>query len=398
MLRFLPFAILLFLVDLMAFQAVKTVFGTGAMVYGVYWGFSALLFLGFLIAAFVGRQNMPRWAMLYFPPVVMASFFGKLLVDILLLGEDIVRGIQLLVTSDTSPERSAVWSAIALITAGVPFLLLCYGMIRNAYNFEVRHINIGLPNLPQAFKGMRIVQISDIHSGSLTRPEPVKEAVDMINRLDADVIFFTGDLVNLVATEVEPYIPVFSKLKAKHGVYSITGNHDYGDYVAWQSAEQKAANFKLFIDMHKRLGWRLLMNEHERIRVDGEEIAVIGIENWSAKGNFSRYGNLAKAYQGAEDAPVKLLLSHDPSHWKAEVIEQYADIDVMFAGHTHGFQFGFEIGKWKWSPGQYVYREWAGLYQKAHQYLYVNRGFGYTFYPGRVGMLPEISVFTLDQK
>ena len=211
-----------------------------------------------------------------------------------------------------------------------------------------------------------------------------------------DLILFTGDLVNNVADEMEDYMDVFDKLNAPLGIFSTLGNHDYGDYVSWDSEEAKKANLEKLKNVHAKLGWRLLMNEHVALEKEGEKIAVIGIENWSAKARFPKYGDLKKAYSGAEKYPYKILLSHDPSHWRAEVCESYRDIDLMLAGHTHGMQFGVEIPGIKWSPVQYVYKEWAGLYENALQKLYVNRGFGFIGYPGRVGILPEITVLELN--
>lgn len=391
--------LIFFGIDLYVFQAFKTAFGQSAafpIITGVFWAISGIIAVAILLTAFVPRDKWSKSVMVYLPSAFLSLTAGKLVIGLFLFLDDIVRGVRILVDDGSAGFRIQELSIAGIIVAGIPFLLLMYGMIRNAYNYQVRNIKLELKNLPEALRGLKIVQLSDIHSGSLTRPARVKEAVKRVNDLNPDLIFFTGDLVNMVASEIEPYIPVFKELKAKYGVYSITGNHDYGDYVQWDTAQDKKANFQSLMDSHSKLGWRLLMNEHEKIKVGDSHLGVIGIENWSAFGRFPKYGNLKRAYQGVEGAAVKLLLSHDPSHWKAEVLTEYPNIDVMFAGHTHGFQFGFEIGDWKWSPGQYFYKEWAGLYKTANQYLYVNRGFGFTFYPGRVGMLPEISVFELN--
>jgi predicted MPP superfamily phosphohydrolase len=218
----------------------------------------------------------------------------------------------------------------------------------------------------------------------------------MLMRENPDLIFFTGDLVNNEASEVNEYIDIFNKLKAPLGVYSITGNHDYGDYKNWRTEGEKKQNFKDLIEAHRLLGFDLLMNENRFIKVDGAKLAVLGIENWGA-GRFAKYGKLDLAYAGSEEAPVKLLLSHDPSHWDAQVRKNYKDIDISFAGHTHGFQFGVEVGDFKWSPSQYAYKQWAGLYTEGNQHLYVNRGFGYLGYPGRIGMPPELTIMELKK-
>ena len=246
--------------------------------------------------------------------------------------------------------------------------------------------------------GLKIVQISDIHTGSFTRKEPVKGAIDLINQQQADLVFFTGDLVNSVASEVDNFLDVFNQIKSQYGVFSILGNHDYGDYVRWESAEAKHQNFEKLKDTHQHLGWDLMMNEHRIVEVKGEKVAVIGVENYSAHPRFPKYGDLEKAHKGTEVAVLKLLLSHDPTHWDDEVTRKFEDIAVTFSGHTHGFQFGLEIPGWiQWSPVKYVYKQWAGLYQNGSQYLYVNRGLGFLGYPGRVGILPEITVIELKK-
>jgi predicted MPP superfamily phosphohydrolase len=250
-------------------------------------------------------------------------------------------------------------------------------------------------NLPKAFKGFKIVHISDIHSGSFNDKAAVQKGIDKILNEQPDVILFTGDLVNDRATEMTNYMDVFGQLKAKHGVFSSLGNHDYGDYVSWDSPEAKADNLNRLKQVHANLGWKLMMNEHAAIEKDGEAIAVLGIENWSAKGRFPKYGKLHEAYPGAEKYPFKILLSHDPSHWDAEVKTKYPDIDLMLSGHTHGMQFGLENPYFKWSPVQWMYKQWAGLYEDGKQKLYINRGFGFIGYPGRVGILPEITVIEL---
>lgn len=250
-------------------------------------------------------------------------------------------------------------------------------------------------NLPSGFKGVKIVHISDIHSGSFTDKNAVIKGVSKILKENPDLILFTGDLVNDKAAEMEMYIDVFNKLRAPLGVYSTLGNHDYGDYVRWDSPELKATNMVKLKEVHAALGWRLLMNEHMVLERNGDQIALLGIENWSAKGRFPKYGKMDRAYSGSEKIPFKILLSHDPSHWDAQVRITYPDVDLMLAGHTHGMQFGIEVPGFKWSPVQFMYKQWAGLYEEGKQKLYVNRGYGFIGYPGRVGILPEITVIEL---
>jgi predicted MPP superfamily phosphohydrolase len=205
--------------------------------------------------------------------------------------------------------------------------------------------------------------------------------------------------VNNRAEEMEPFLDVFDKIRAKHGVYSVLGNHDYGDYVPWSSPEEKAANLDTLKGMQAQMGWKLLLNEHQLLNIRGEQVAVIGVENYSTHMRFPKYGDLKRAVQGTEEARLKLLLSHDPSHWESQVITEHPDIDLTFSGHTHGMQCGVEIPGWfKWSPVQYVYKQWAGLYRQGRQHLYVNRGLGFLGYPGRVGILPEITVLELSRK
>ncbi len=288
---------------------------------------------------------------------------------------------------------------LGMLLGGLPFVTLIYGILRNRHRYKVFNELIPIEGLPNALEGLRIVQISDIHSGSFTQKEPLRKAIDLINAQKADLVFFTGDLVNSVAAEMEAFVDVFDKIRARFGVYSIVGNHDYGDYVRWENVLDKKQNFTLLKDIHQRLGWDLMLNEHRMLEVNGEQVAIIGVENYSAHPRFPKYGDLQKAYQGTEAATLKLLLSHDPTHWEDEVVTEFKDIALTFSGHTHGFQFGLEIPGWiKWSPAKYIFKQWAGLYREGTQFLYVNRGFGFLGYPGRVGILPEITLIELKKK
>ncbi|MFM8433101.1 MAG: metallophosphoesterase, partial [Bacteroidota bacterium] len=279
----------------------------------------------------------------------------------------------------------------AVFTA-IPMVSLIYGMTGGAYRYRVRNVKVNLPDLPAAFEGFRAVQISDLHVGSFLSQEPLQKAIRLINKEEPDVIFFTGDLVNDRHQEVLEYRELLSTLRAPMGVYSILGNHDYGDYYRWNTIEEKQENLERLKSMHAEMGWNLLLNKSVHLEKDGERIGLIGVENWSARMNFKRYGDMEKATVGFEPASVNVLLSHDPSHWRSEVTEKYPYIDLTLSGHTHGFQFGVEIPGFKWSPVQYVYNEWADLYEQGRQRLYVNRGLGFIGYPGRVGILPEITV------
>jgi uncharacterized protein len=346
----------------------------------------------------------PTWLRSFSIGLILVLFLTKLIFVLFLLMDDVQRFIQLCIfwlqdkpADATTPSisRSDFLMKAGLVVSAIPFTGMIYGILVGAHDYTVRKKRIVLKNLPAAWNGLKIVQLSDIHSGSFYNKTAVKRGVEMVMAQKPDIIFFTGDLVNNVASEMDNYIEVFSELKAPLGIYSTLGNHDYGDYVAWETARAKEDNLNKLIGVHKKMGWDILMNEHRILKRDGQEIAILGIENWGAKGHFPKYGKMHLAYPGTERVAVKLLLSHDPSHWDAEVLKKYKDIDIMFAGHTHGMQFGIEKGPLKWSPVQWMYDQWAGLYEKNNQYLYVNRGFGFIGFPGRVGMAPEITVIEL---
>lgn len=301
--------------------------------------------------------------------------------------------------STTGLTRTEFMSRLAVLMAGIPFLSLGYGMLNGAYNYKLHRVKLRFPHLPAAFHGVKIVQLSDIHVGSFASQEAVMRGIELVNQQQADYIFFTGDLVNNRTEEVNPWMGVLGALHAKRGIYSILGNHDYGDYTQWPDDASKIQNMEHMIEAHRLLGWRLLRNESVVLTAGNENISLIGVENWGKKGRFSQYGDLQKAKKGTEHSVFKILLSHDPSHFEEEVKHLQTDIDLTLSGHTHGMQFGIEIpGFIKWSPSSWVYRYWAGLYKFGHQYLYVNRGFGFIGYPGRVGILPEITLITLEKE
>jgi len=290
--------------------------------------------------------------------------------------------------------RSEFLMKAGLLAGSIPLGGIIYGTINGVYDYQVKHRTLYLPNLPKAFDGIKLGQISDIHSGSFYNKKAVMGGVEMLMKEKPDFIFFTGDLVNTRTNEMEGYQDIFSKVKAPLGVYSTLGNHDYGDYGSWPSEQAWQKNFQDILDTHKNMGWDLLMNENRKLKVNGEEIGILGVENWGSLSRFPKRGRLDLATKDTQDLPVKLLLSHDPSHWRAQVLD-YPDIDVMFAGHTHGMQFGVQTKHFQWSPIQYIYKEWAGLYREGKQQLYVNVGYGFLGYPGRLGMLPEITIFEL---
>ena len=362
----------------------------------LYWSVPAAVILTVLLFIQRGNQLRRNPTFVYWRTFLMCIYLLKLLIVPFMLLDDFRRIIMLLFT-DVSPITRSYGLALAgLLFALIPFSALIYGMIRNPFRYKIFRERIGLEDLPGSLDGLRIVHISDLHSGSFLKTQPLIRIVNLINGLEPDLVFFTGDLVNSVASEMDGLKEVLARIRSKYGIYSILGNHDYGDYVLWPSADAKRRNFDNLISTHNFMGWDLLRNENRVLEINGEKLAIIGVENYSAKPHFQRYGRLDVAYAGTESIALKLLLSHDPSHWDFEINQKFKDIDVTFSGHTHGFQFGIEIpGLIKWSPFQRMYKQWAGLYKKGKQYLYVTRGLGFLGYPGRVGMLPEISMITL---
>lgn len=288
-------------------------------------------------------------------------------------------------------------SQVALTFTVIPAIGFIYGMVRGAYKYRIHNVKVPSPNLPEAFHGFKIVQLSDIHVGSFMSTDPLNAAFDIVLKQNADLILFTGDLVNNVTDETAGYEEVFKRLKAPHGVFSVLGNHDYGDYVNWNSDQEKKDNLEKLKAQQSAFGWRLLMNEHVPIEKNGQQIGLLGVENWGGNLRFPKYGKMDKAYSGAEHYPFKILMSHDPSHWDNQVRPEYGSIDLTLSGHTHGMQLGIEIPGFKWSPAKWVYKQWAGLYKEGRQFLYVNRGLGFLGYPGRLGIWPEITVIELEK-
>ena len=406
------FIIVMLLLDAYVFQAVKAVSysaspKTKSIIIFIYWTISIIVVIGFMLFVFTGPDFLPKKVRTYLFATVIGLFLAKFLAIVFFLVDDIRRLIQLIagklffkntegeIISEGGISRSVFLSWLGLATGSTLFGSLIYGF-SNKYNYQVKRISLQFDNLPSSFKGLKIIHFSDVHSGSFTNKEAVIHGVEKIIAEKADLIIFSGDLVNDKATEMEDYMDVFNRIKAPMGVYSSFGNHDYGDYVNWpQNGITKEQNLKNLAIIHAKLGWHLLMDEHVAIEKNGESFALIGIQNWSAKARFPKYGNMAKAYSGTEKYPFKILISHDPSHWDAQVRPQYSDVDLTLSGHTHGMQFGVEIPGFKWSPVQYVYKEWDGLYEEGKQKLYVNPGYGFIGYPGRVGILPEITVIEL---
>lgn len=406
---------LLLALDMYVFQSVKVV-SKGwlavyqGIVYSIFWIISALTLTAILFLPNIRNHSGVSTVWKVYPLAMLIGFFiAKLIAVTFFLTDDLRRLFLWVVNSfsgaskdlavqsghaDAAISRSVFLSWMGFAFGGTVFTTLVYGF-KNQYNYQVKNIKLSFDNLPAGFKGLRVVQISDIHSGSFMKIGEVEKGIEKIMSLNADIIFFTGDLVNDRASEMEPFLSLFSRLQAPLGVYSVLGNHDYGDYVSWPNAIQKKENLEKLKSFHAQMGWRLLMDEFIEIQKGGDTIAVIGVQNTSGKNSFHSYGNLKKAYGNAHAIPFKILLSHDPSHWDHEVKIHYPSIDLTLSGHTHGMQFGVEIPGFKWSPVQWMYKQWAGLYESGSQKLYVNRGFGFIGYPGRVGILPEITLFEL---
>lgn len=391
-------------IELYAFQAIKTFTKVRWVLWTyIFLSLTAIVFIGYQFTKFdrsVGQTQMTMITL----GLLLLVLIPKLILTLVLFFEDIYRvlsGTISKISGNTTdsfiPERRRFVSQIALGIAAIPFSSLIYGMTLGKYNYKVITQQIFFPDLPEAFDGFKITQISDIHSGSFDNPEKINYAIDLINEQESDMILFTGDIVNTHAKEMAPWIETFNRIK-KHefGKYSVLGNHDYGEYVDWKTAQEKDQNFYDIKSLYGKIGFNLMLNEHTYIKKGNDKIALVGVENWGVK--FKKAGDLHKASEGLSKEEFKILMSHDPSHWDAEVNKHPKDFHLMLSGHTHGLQFGIEIpGFFKWSPAEYVYEQWAGLYEKAGKYIYVNRGFGFHAYPGRVGIMPEITVIELKK-
>jgi predicted MPP superfamily phosphohydrolase len=402
--------------ELYFIQAVKTIsidYSPNKRKY-ILWFAYVLAFCSMLLFAVSAFYPPPEWSstMRFISAIFLILLLCKILGSVFLLMDDLVRFVRWIMLK-FSPQHPATtaedagnhisrlkfFSYLALTFSVIPAVSFIYGMIRGAYKYRVHNVKINFPNLPEAFDGFKIIQLSDIHCGSFMSTDPLVKAFKIVMDQNADIIFFTGDLVNTETTETAPHLETYKMLKAPYGVYSTLGNHDYGDYKQWESAEHKAKNFEDLKKVHAESGWRLLMNEHVSIEKGDQKIALLGVENWGGNLRFPRYGKLENAHAGTEHYPFKILLSHDPSHCDVQVSQEqkYNNIDLTLSGHTHGMQFGIEIPGLKWSPVQYVYKHWAGLYKQENQYLYVNRGLGFLGYPGRLGIWPEITVIELKK-
>jgi predicted MPP superfamily phosphohydrolase len=391
-------------IDLYAYQAFKTVFRSTATPW-IYWGITvAYIVLSVSISVLMssGKVDYKYLGILMGASILLAV--PKLVAIIPLLIEDITRLGQFLFRAATTqpstlPGRRTFVSQIALGLAAIPFIGIIDGIWKGRYRYRVISHTLEFEDLPDEFDGFTIAQISDIHSGSFDNQEKVEYGVQMVNELGADAIMFTGDMVNNIATEAEPWIDTFKKLSGKNGVFSILGNHDYGDYWRFPSAQAKVDNLNRLKEIHAEMGMDLLLNESRYFERGNERLYLAGVENWGLP-PFPQYGDLQTALNGIPNDAFTILLSHDPSHFDAEVKQHSKKVHLTLSGHTHGMQFGIEIPGWiKWSPVKFKYPKWAGLYPEPDgQVLHVNRGFGFLAFPGRVGMWPEITHITLRKK
>jgi len=405
--RFIFLAVLYVVLAVYGFQAFRTLFKSPLMQWSyVVLFLAALIFLTVKVMTYDPGDGFKGTAAI--AGTIFAAFFLLALVlGFFLLLEDIIRVIgygynKIVGISDSDagyfPSRRKFISGIALGLAALPFGALLYGMYRGKYNYQVLKYELEFDDLPDAFHNYQITQISDVHSGSFDDYKKVEYGVNLINEQQSDVIFFTGDIVNNRSTELEPWKEVFSRLEAKDGLYSILGNHDYGDYAVWDTEEEKAQNLEDLKAMQKEMGFDLLLNSNRFLEKDGQKIALVGVENWG-RGGFKKAGDLQKAKEGVSPEDFKILLSHDPSHWEDVVLQDDYHFHLTLSGHTHGMQFGVEIPGWvKWSPVKWRYKYWAGIYKELDQFINVNRGFGFIGYPGRFGIWPEISVITLKKR
>ncbi|MFM7022693.1 MAG: metallophosphoesterase [Flavobacteriales bacterium] len=394
--RFVPIAILWLLLDTYVAKGIATAtsgwsnFSSG-LVLSIYWlsdlALIAAIFYSFNKGDF--RRGKSSNTLMGF---TILSIVPKLFTFIFFLIEDFTRLIRGIFSE--IPARNVIYSEFTLTIAGLIFIGIIYGLLKGKHSYRLHRIKLDFKDLPDAFHGFTITQLSDIHSGSFTNANGVEKGIELANKQKSDIIVFTGDLVNNTADEMTPWINTFAKLEAKLGKFSVLGNHDYGDYVAWHSAEAKAANLHRLKEVHREIGFRLLLNENIKIEKNGQAISLLGVENWGKRG-FAQYGDLNAALNGTKERDFKILLSHDPSHWEGQILHHPNPVHLTLSGHTHGMQFGFERFGFKWSPIKYIYKQWAGAYQKVEKYLYVNRGFGFLGFPGRVGILPEITVIEL---
>ena len=404
-LRFLILFLIIFLVEFYAYQALRTAVKSKLFL-NIYL-ITSVLTIAYIIYSFsqFDRKIGQTSQSMYTTALMLMVYIPKIIITMILFGEDVFRVgfgsvnhfAKIVETDEFLGSRRKFISQIGLGIAAIPFLSIIYGVTKGKYNYKVIKQAIFFPDLPDAFDGFTITHISDVHSGSFDNPDKINYAIDLVNEQNSDMILFTGDIVNTHAKEMHPWIDTFKRIKEhKYGKFSVLGNHDYGEYISWPSEAAKDENFKNIKDLHRQIDFKLMLNENTKIKKGSDEIALVGVENWGT--NFKKLGDINLASENLTKEDFKILMSHDPSHWDSEVKSHQKHFHLTLSGHTHGFQFGIEIpGVIKWSPIQYIYKQWAGLYEEMGRYVYVNRGFGFHAYSGRVGIMPEITVIELKK-
>ncbi|MCP4551147.1 MAG: metallophosphoesterase [Bacteroidetes bacterium] len=408
-----PVFVLVFLLDLYLWSAIKSwIYSKHRIImsslFFLYWMPLVIFIVTTLIGVFKPIHVSNTALYLYISGVTLISYAAKIIAAIFIVVTDIIRAVQLMYRFINSKRRKQELSKefprisrnrfirkLGLIAAGAALSGMLIGRFKWVTDFRLRSEYLKLKKLPEAFNGLKIIHFSDLHLGSWPSKTPISAVVDIINAESPDIVLFTGDLVNFSSREAFKYETILKEIKARYGIYAVLGNHDYGNYVRWENTEEKIKNMHQLFDFYKRLGWKLLRNENQIIYKSGQRLAILGVENWGDNPRYPQMGDVNLAMKGVGDTDVKILLSHDPSHWDKIISKKHTDIDLTLSGHTHGFQFGIETPLFRWSPAQYLYKYWAGLYQINEQYIYVNRGTGFLGYPGRIGILPEITSITL---
>lgn len=409
------FSVIILLIDFYVYRGIKKLLSNYSksvknIIRTFFWIIPIIIIAGLIFVPMLRKQINPAEFLIYFHFISGAFvlfYLPKLIFLLFNLIDDLIKGgiwifkrkkeEKFEESNSKKITRSQFLTRIGIITAGIPFISIAYGIGWGRFDLAVRRVKLKFNNLPKNFDGLKIIQISDFHFGSLLNHISfVEEAVDKINSLNPDLILFTGDIVNNVASEMDDFLPILGKMKSKIGNYSVLGNHDYGEYVPWKSENDKKTNLQKLKDNQRSAGFDLVLNQNRKIKIDDEEIELIGVENWGLP-PFPQYGDLNKALENANNDSFKILMSHDPTHWDEQVLNS-TNIDLTLSGHTHGAQFGIEIPGWRWSPVNIRYKRWGGLYTENNQHLYVNTGIGFIGFPGRIGMPPEITLVELERE
>lgn len=409
-----PVFVAIFLLDIYLWMSIRKKIAKmfsvlKCLIYTIYWFPLTVIVLYMGISVFVPITTWNPAFRTYLFGIVFTIVVSKLFPIFFLILDDIIRFFKIIISyfkknnsqkgeKKIGFKRLKVLQIFGVSSGLIVFVFLMLGMFLWVYDFKIKTEKIYLEDLPAEFNDLKIVQISDLHLGSWAVKKPLRKAVNLINEQTPDLVFFTGDLVNFTTDEAFRFEEILRNIKSKYGVFCVLGNHDYGNYSHWRSIEAKEDNMRLLFQFYKDINWKLLLNTNYILNINNGKLAIVGVENWGAHARFPKYGNIEKALKGTKDIPVKLLLSHDPSHWDLVISQKHPDIDITFSGHTHGFQFGIDFAGILWSPAEKLYKHWTGLYSNnSDQYLYVNPGIGTIGYPGRIGILPEISVIILEK-